>query len=145
METIMIVHRLNKIFCCLLCLTYWDEMYAFITSVISTQLKGLTASQTPPPAFAFIKLTGCSLLLCLSWNESVIMWMTLMKLDLTSVCLALFLGLIFMVLFEIFRINSYRGQTPPGPKPLLFVGVLPHLIKNPMEFKRSVSLCCVPW
>uniref|UniRef100_A0A673MX84 Cytochrome P450, family 2, subfamily R, polypeptide 1 n=1 Tax=Sinocyclocheilus rhinocerous TaxID=307959 RepID=A0A673MX84_9TELE len=67
------------------------------------------------------------------------MWTILMKLDLTSVCLALFLGLIFMVLFEIFRINSCRGQIPPGPKPLPFLGVLPQLIKKPMEFIRSVS------
>uniref|UniRef100_A0A8C2DG56 Uncharacterized protein n=1 Tax=Cyprinus carpio TaxID=7962 RepID=A0A8C2DG56_CYPCA len=67
------------------------------------------------------------------------MWTTLMKLDLTSVCLSLFLGLIFMVLFEIFRINSCRGQIPPGPRPLPFVGVLPQFIKNPMEFIRSVS------
>ncbi|XP_026056035.1 cytochrome P450 2B19-like isoform X1 [Carassius auratus] len=67
------------------------------------------------------------------------MWTTLMKLDLTSVCLALFLGLIFMVLFEIFRINSHRGQFPPGPRPLPFVGVLPQAIKKPMESLRSVS------
>ncbi len=64
-----------------------------------------------------------------------------MNLDLASVCLALFLGLIFMVLFEFFRINSYRGQTPPGPRPLPFVGVLPQLVNKPMDFIRSVSLC----
>lgn len=70
------------------------------------------------------------------------MWTTLLKLDLASVGLALFLGLIFLVLFEIFRINSYRSQTPPGPKPLPFVGTIPQFLKNPMEFVRSVSLCC---
>ncbi len=96
----------------------------------------------PSSAFAFLKLTSCSLLLCLSGNESVIMWMTLMNLDLASVCLALFLGLIFMVLFEIFRINSCRGQTPPGPRPLPFVGTIPSFTK-PLEAIRSVSLCCV--
>ncbi|XP_073678981.1 cytochrome P450 2B15-like [Garra rufa] len=79
------------------------------------------------------------LVLVLNEHSSVIMWTTLVKLDLTSVCLALFLGLILMLLFEIFRINSYSGQTPPGPRPLPFVGVLPQLAKNPMEFIRSVS------
>ncbi|XP_077074728.1 cytochrome P450 2B4-like [Siphateles boraxobius] len=66
------------------------------------------------------------------------MWATLMKLDLASVGLALFLGLIFLVLFEIIRINSYRGQTPPGPRPLPFVGTIPYFLKNPMEFLRSM-------
>ncbi|XP_048035070.1 cytochrome P450 2B15-like isoform X1 [Megalobrama amblycephala] len=66
------------------------------------------------------------------------MWTTLMKLDLASVGLALFLGLIFLVLFEIFRINSYRSQTPPGPRPLPFVGTIPQFLKNPMEFVRSM-------
>ncbi|CAM4675739.1 hypothetical protein PO909_014358 [Leuciscus waleckii] len=66
------------------------------------------------------------------------MWATLMKLDLASVGLALFLGLIFLVLFEIIRINSYRGQTPPGPRPLPFVGNIPYFLKNPMEFLRSM-------
>ncbi|XP_051737047.1 cytochrome P450 2B15 [Ctenopharyngodon idella] len=67
------------------------------------------------------------------------MWTTLVKLDLTSVGLALFLGLIFLVLFEIIRINSYRSQTPPGPRPLPFVGSLPQFLKKPMEFVRSMS------
>ncbi|XP_016430350.1 cytochrome P450 2B4-like isoform X1 [Sinocyclocheilus rhinocerous] len=66
------------------------------------------------------------------------MWTILMKLDLTSVCLALFLGLIFMVLFEIFRINSCRGQIPPGPRPLPFVGTIPSF-KKPLEAIRSLS------
>ncbi|XP_056089950.1 cytochrome P450 2B4-like isoform X1 [Rhinichthys klamathensis goyatoka] len=66
------------------------------------------------------------------------MWAPLMKLDLASVGLALFLGLIFLVLFEIIRINSYRGQTPPGPRPLPFVGTIPYFLKNPMEFLRSM-------
>ncbi|NP_001070926.1 y cytochrome P450, family 2, subfamily AA, polypeptide 2 [Danio rerio] len=63
----------------------------------------------------------------------------LLKLDLATVGLTLFLGLIFLVLFEIFRINSYKGRFPPGPTPLPFVGNLPHLLKNPMGFKRSLS------
>ncbi|RXN08245.1 cytochrome P450 2B4-like isoform X1 [Labeo rohita] len=67
------------------------------------------------------------------------MWMSLMKLDLASVSLALSLGFILVVLFEIFRINSYRGQTPPGPTPLPFVGTIPHFLKNPMKFIRSLS------
>uniref|UniRef100_A0A672TA22 Cytochrome P450 2B4-like n=1 Tax=Sinocyclocheilus grahami TaxID=75366 RepID=A0A672TA22_SINGR len=67
------------------------------------------------------------------------MWTTLMKLDLASVGIALSLGFIFVVLFEIFRINSYRAQTPPGPRPLPFVGTIPYFLKNPMEFIRSLS------
>ncbi|XP_067301635.1 cytochrome P450 2B4-like [Pseudorasbora parva] len=66
------------------------------------------------------------------------MWATLMKLDLASAGLALFLGLIILVLFEIFRINSSRGRTPPGPRPLPFVGSLPQFLKNPLEFVRSM-------
>ncbi|RXN08244.1 cytochrome P450 2B19-like protein [Labeo rohita] len=67
------------------------------------------------------------------------MWMSLMKLDLASVGLAVSLGFIFVVLFEIFRIKSYRGKTPPGPTPLPFVGTIPHFLLNPMEFIRSLS------
>ncbi|XP_039508807.1 cytochrome P450 2B1-like [Pimephales promelas] len=67
------------------------------------------------------------------------MWATLVKLDLASVGLALFLGLIFLVLFETVRINSYRGRTPPGPRPLPFVGTLPYFLKNPMKYIRSMS------
>ncbi|XP_050952957.1 cytochrome P450 2B4-like [Labeo rohita] len=67
------------------------------------------------------------------------MWTTLLKLDLASVGLALSLFFIFIVVFEIFRINSYRGQTPPGPTPLPFVGTIPYFLKNPMEFIRSLS------
>uniref|UniRef100_A0A8C1L961 Uncharacterized protein n=1 Tax=Cyprinus carpio TaxID=7962 RepID=A0A8C1L961_CYPCA len=67
------------------------------------------------------------------------MWTTLVKLDLASVGLALSLGFIFVVLFELIRINSYRGQTPPGPRPLPFVGTIPHFLKSPMEFIRSLS------
>ncbi|XP_073679045.1 cytochrome P450 2B4-like [Garra rufa] len=66
------------------------------------------------------------------------MWTSLLKLDLASVCLAVSLGFILVVLFEIFRINSYRGKTPPGPRPLPFVGAIPHFVKNPMEFIRSL-------
>ncbi|KAK2885269.1 hypothetical protein Q8A67_016106 [Cirrhinus molitorella] len=53
--------------------------------------------------------------------------------------LALSLGLIFMVLFEIFRIHSYRGKIPPGPRPLPFVGTIPQFLFSPMEFIRSLS------
>ncbi|XP_043086156.1 cytochrome P450 2B1-like isoform X2 [Puntigrus tetrazona] len=66
------------------------------------------------------------------------MWSAFMRLDLTSVCLALFLGLIFMVLFEIFRINSCRGQFPPGPRPLPFLGIIPRS-KMTLEAIRSLS------
>ncbi|XP_056304925.1 cytochrome P450 2B4-like isoform X2 [Danio aesculapii] len=67
------------------------------------------------------------------------MFAAFMKLDLASVGLTLFLGLIFMVLFEIFRIHSYKGRIPPGPTPLPFVGIIPHFLKNPMGFIRSLS------
>ncbi|TRY67985.1 hypothetical protein DNTS_035548 [Danionella cerebrum] len=67
------------------------------------------------------------------------MWSALLKLDLASVSLALFLGFIFVLLFEIFRMYSYRAQTPPGPTPLPFVGNVPEFMKNPMEFIRSIS------
>ncbi|RXN08241.1 cytochrome P450 2B4-like isoform X1 [Labeo rohita] len=66
------------------------------------------------------------------------MWTSLLKLDLTSVCLALFLGLIFTLLFEIFRINSCRSRTPPGPRPLPFVGTIPRF---KMPFETIKSLC----
>ncbi|XP_056304898.1 cytochrome P450 2B19-like [Danio aesculapii] len=67
------------------------------------------------------------------------MFASLVKFDLASVGLTLFLGLIFMVLFEIFRIHSYKGRFPPGPTPLPFVGTIPHFLKNPMGFIRSLS------
>ncbi|XP_043086072.1 cytochrome P450 2B4 [Puntigrus tetrazona] len=67
------------------------------------------------------------------------MWRALVKLDLASVGTALSLSFVFIVLLEIFRIKSYRAQTPPGPRPLPFVGTLPYFLKNPMEFIRSLS------
>nr|AAX37318.1 cytochrome P450 CYP2AA3v1 [Danio rerio] len=67
------------------------------------------------------------------------MFTALLKLDLASVGLTLFLGLIILVLFEIFRIHSYKRRTPPGPTPLPFVGTIPHFLKNPLGFIRSMS------
>nr|AAI62826.1 Zgc:195056 [Danio rerio] len=67
------------------------------------------------------------------------MFTALLKVDLASVGLTLFLGLIFLVVFEISRIYSYKCRFPPGPTPLPFVGNLPHLLKKPMEFIRSLS------
>uniref|UniRef100_A0A673N475 Uncharacterized protein n=1 Tax=Sinocyclocheilus rhinocerous TaxID=307959 RepID=A0A673N475_9TELE len=80
------------------------------------------------------------------------MWTTLMTLDLASVGLALSLGVIFVVLFELIRINSYRGQTPPGPRPLpffirslsqygemttVFLGKKPSIILNTIELAKE--------
>ncbi|XP_056304772.1 cytochrome P450 2J4-like [Danio aesculapii] len=62
----------------------------------------------------------------------------LVKLDLASVGLTLIMGLIFLVLFEIFRINSYKGRLPPGPTPLPFVGNSLHYMKSPKKFIRSM-------
>ncbi|XP_072552175.1 cytochrome P450 2J5-like [Salminus brasiliensis] len=60
-------------------------------------------------------------------------------LDWTSVGLALLGGLLSLVLLEVFRLNSSRSRIPPGPKPLLFVGNLPQLMKDPMAFIRSMA------
>ncbi|XP_073731643.1 cytochrome P450 2B4-like [Misgurnus anguillicaudatus] len=59
--------------------------------------------------------------------------------DLNSVSLALVLGLIFLVLFEMMRIHFTRAQNPPGPTPFPFVGTIPYFIKDPMGSIRSIS------
>uniref|UniRef100_W5KHR1 Cytochrome P450 2C5-like n=1 Tax=Astyanax mexicanus TaxID=7994 RepID=W5KHR1_ASTMX len=59
-------------------------------------------------------------------------------LDCTSVCLALVVGLLSLFVLEIFRMNSSRNQSPPGPKPLPFLGNLPQFIKDPMTYIRSM-------
>uniref|UniRef100_W5KHS0 Cytochrome P450 2B4-like n=1 Tax=Astyanax mexicanus TaxID=7994 RepID=W5KHS0_ASTMX len=59
-------------------------------------------------------------------------------LDWTSVGLALLGGLVSLVLLEIFRLNSSRSQSPPGPKPMLFVGNLPQFMKDKMGYIRSM-------
>ncbi|KAG9269330.1 cytochrome P450 2B4-like [Astyanax mexicanus] len=59
-------------------------------------------------------------------------------LDWTSVGLALVGGLVSLVLLEILRLNSSRSRSPPGPKPLLFVGNMPQFIKDKMGFIRSM-------
>uniref|UniRef100_W5KHW2 Uncharacterized protein n=1 Tax=Astyanax mexicanus TaxID=7994 RepID=W5KHW2_ASTMX len=58
-------------------------------------------------------------------------------LDWTSVGLALLGGLVSLVLLEIFRLNSFISRSPPGPKPMLFVGNLPQFMKEKMAYIRS--------
>ncbi|XP_056305376.1 cytochrome P450 2B1-like [Danio aesculapii] len=67
------------------------------------------------------------------------MFGALVSLDLASVGLTLMMGLIFLVMLEIFRIHAYKSRFPPGPTPLPFVGNLPHLLRNPMGFNRLLS------
>ncbi|XP_036447056.1 cytochrome P450 2C15-like [Colossoma macropomum] len=52
--------------------------------------------------------------------------------------LALLGGLLTLLLLEIFKLNSSRSCSPPGPKPLPFVGNLPQFIRNRMAFIRSM-------
>ncbi|XP_017574195.2 cytochrome P450 2H1-like isoform X2 [Pygocentrus nattereri] len=59
-------------------------------------------------------------------------------LDWTSVGLALLGGLLSLLLMEIFRWNSSRSRSPPGPKPLPFVGNIPQFSKDQMGFIRSL-------
>nr|XP_055045108.1 cytochrome P450 2B4-like [Misgurnus anguillicaudatus] len=59
--------------------------------------------------------------------------------DLNSVSLALVLGLIFLVLFEMMRIHFTKARNPPGPTPFPFVGTVPYFIKDPMGSVRSIS------
>ncbi|XP_072552347.1 cytochrome P450 2B4-like [Salminus brasiliensis] len=59
-------------------------------------------------------------------------------LDWTSMGLALLGGLLTLLLLEIFRLNSSRSWSPPGPKPLPFVGNLPQLLENQMAYIKSM-------
>ncbi|KAL7863973.1 hypothetical protein AOLI_G00153930 [Acnodon oligacanthus] len=74
----------------------------------------------------------CSSMALAHGMESVLKY-----LDWTSVGLAFLGGLVSLFLLEIYRLNSYRSQIPPGPKPLPFVGNLPQLSKDKLAFIRS--------
>ncbi|XP_066529429.1 cytochrome P450 2J2-like [Hoplias malabaricus] len=59
-------------------------------------------------------------------------------LDWTTVGLALLCGLLSLIVLEIFRLNLSRRQYPLGPKPLPFLGTIPHFANNPMASIRSL-------
>ncbi|XP_049318697.1 cytochrome P450 2B4 isoform X2 [Astyanax mexicanus] len=59
-------------------------------------------------------------------------------LDWMSVGLALLGGLLFLLLLETFRLNSTVSRSPPGPKPLPFLGNLPLIMKDPVGFVKSM-------
>ncbi|XP_066528917.1 cytochrome P450 2B4-like [Hoplias malabaricus] len=59
-------------------------------------------------------------------------------LDWTTVGLALLGGLISLLLLEIFQLNASRSRSPPGPKPLPFVGNLPQLLKDRMSYIKMM-------
>nr|XP_055045110.1 cytochrome P450 2B4-like isoform X2 [Misgurnus anguillicaudatus] len=71
--------------------------------------------------------------------ESAAMGTAAMIFDLNSVMMALVLGLIFLVLFEMMRIHFTTARNPPGPTPFPFVGTIPYVIKDPMGSIRSHS------
>ncbi|KAF7696333.1 cytochrome P450 2B4-like [Silurus meridionalis] len=68
-------------------------------------------------------------------------------LDLGSAGLALLLGLVFLVLLEIFRLSSSKSRCPPGPTPLPFIGNMLQFMKDPLTTTRSMvqygDLCSI--
>ncbi|XP_026995684.1 cytochrome P450 2B4-like [Tachysurus fulvidraco] len=68
-------------------------------------------------------------------------------LDPGLVSLAVLLGLVSLVLLEIFKLISSKSRSPPGPTPLPFVGNLLQFMKDPLKATRSMvqygEMCCV--
>ncbi|XP_062871843.1 cytochrome P450 2B4-like [Trichomycterus rosablanca] len=59
-------------------------------------------------------------------------------LDLTSVALAVLVGLVSLVILEIFRLRSLKRQLPPGPTPLPFAGTTLLFLNDPVGLIRSL-------
>lgn len=75
--------------------------------------------------------------------HSVSMQSILRYLDLGSVGLAVLVGLVTLVLLEIFRLSSSRSRNPPGPTPLPFIGNVIQFLWDPWNVTKTVRFCFV--